>query len=173
MKKDREQQLSDADGAAFQEQSTAFLLTQVGTQVGIRFGERLFPHGLTPPQVGILLILAREDGVNQRSLADRLGVVPSRLVVLVDELERAGLIARGANAPDRRSHSITLTAAGRAMTETLDTLVIEHDAALLAALSPEEKSQLRTLLGKIAAQEGLSPGVHPGYRFMGRRAKEL
>jgi DNA-binding MarR family transcriptional regulator len=151
--------------------TTAFLLSQVGAQVGIKFSERLSKHGLTPPQVGILFMLARKDGVNQRFLADQLGVVPSRLVVLIDELEGAGLLERGANAPDRRTHAINLTAAGRSLLKSVEAMTLEHDEVLLAALSGEEKSQLRRLLEKIADQEGLSPGVHPSYRLLGPRKK--
>ena len=152
--------------------TTAFLLSQVGAHVGMKFGERLFHYGLTPAQFGILSLLAREDGVTQRFLADHLGVVPSRLVVLVDELEGIGLVKRGTSAPDRRTHAIHLTAAGRVKLTEVQAMILEHDEALLVALSEEEKAKLRSLLERIAAREGLSPGVHPTYKLLGRRSKE-
>lgn len=116
-------------------------------------------------------MLARKEGVNQRFLANELGVVPSRLVVLVDELVGAGLIERGPNTPDRRTHAINLTAAGRVMLKSLEAMTLEHDEMLLAVLSVEEKAQLRRLLERIADQEGLSSGVHPSYRLLGPRKK--
>ena len=162
---------SESDKQGEQEPTTVFLLAQVGAQAGIRWGERLLEYGLTPAQVGILFMLAKSEGVNQRFLADQLGVVPSRLVVLADELEGAGLIERGANAPDRRTHAINLTDAGRAMLISIGDVLREHDEAFLAALSEEEQFQLRGFLEKIAEQEELSPGVHPGYRLLSPRKK--
>ncbi|HVH89139.1 MAG TPA: hypothetical protein VM912_20650, partial [Terriglobales bacterium] len=44
----------------------------------------------------------------------------------------------------------------------------EHQDALLSALSGEERDELATLLRKIADQQGLARGVHPGYQRLGR-----
>ena len=44
----------------------------------------------------------------------------------------------------------------------------EHD--ILAALSAEEREHLKDLLVRIARQQGLTPGVHPGYRQLRGRA---
>lgn len=44
----------------------------------------------------------------------------------------------------------------------------EHSAALLSALKPEERDELARLLGLVADQQRLTPGVHPGYGRMGR-----
>ena len=39
----------------------------------------------------------------------------------------------------------------------------EHQQTLLAALTEKEQGQLAGLLRRIADQQGLKPGVHPGY----------
>jgi len=39
-----------------------------------------------------------------------------------------------------------------------------HKQELLAALSEEEQRQLAELLLRVAEQQGLAKGVHPGYR---------
>lgn len=41
-----------------------------------------------------------------------------------------------------------------------------HDAAVLAALSTDEREVLRGLLARVAAEQGLTAGVHPGYRTL-------
>lgn len=41
-----------------------------------------------------MFMLRASDGLSQRGIAERLGVVPSRPVVLVDEFEALGLIER-------------------------------------------------------------------------------
>jgi hypothetical protein len=43
-----------------------------------------------------------------------------------------------------------------------------HQDDLCAALSETERTRLRELLEKIASQQELTPGVHPGYRKIGR-----
>ena len=43
-------------------------------------------------------------------------------------------------------------------------LAAEHEDALLAVLDPGERRELARLLGRVAAAEGLTPGIHPGYR---------
>ncbi len=39
-----------------------------------------------------------------------------------------------------------------------------HEEQTCQALSPEEHEQLGALLRRVAEQQGLTPGVHPGYR---------
>ena len=57
-----------------------------------RFADRLAPLGLKPPHAGILRALDRADGLSQQALGETLGAFPSRLVVLLDELEGSGLV---------------------------------------------------------------------------------
>jgi len=146
---------------------TAFLLAQVGGHAAFRFAERLAEVKLAPPHAGILRILGATPAITQQALATALRMLPSRLVALVDELESQGLIERRANPDDRRSHALHLTESGRAMLETIGRIAREHDQSLLAALTKPEQHQLATLLERIAAQQGLTPGVHPGYAKMG------
>jgi hypothetical protein len=43
-----------------------------------------------------------------------------------------------------------------------------HGADFLAPLDEAERATLGRLLGRLAEHHGLTPGVHPGYRSMGR-----
>jgi DNA-binding MarR family transcriptional regulator len=144
-----------------------FLLSQVGAHCASRFAERLAPLNLKPPHAGILIILREADGLTQQALGDRLGVFPSRLVGLLDELEERGLVERRDSPSDRRSYALHLTAAGRETLERLGRIAREHNDALCAALSESERVQLAGLLSRIAAEQQLIPGVHPGYRRLG------
>ena len=146
----------------------AFLLAQIGAHAAARFAERLAPLGLTPADAGILRILASEPGMTQRALAERLGIFPSRLVLLLDDLAGRGLVERHATPKDRRSHALRLTEAGSAQLEAVVPVARQHQEDLCAALDETERARLRELLEKIAAQQKLTPGVHPGYRRMGR-----
>jgi hypothetical protein len=48
----------------------------------------------------------------------------------------------------------------------------EHDEALCAALNENERETLARLLSRIAEEQQLKPGVHPGYRRLGEEKKK-
>src|SRR5580704_16423117 len=86
----------------------AFLLAQLGAHAARRFGERIQGTGLTPPQAGILRLIISTPNCSQQQLARRLGVLPSRMVLLIDELEDKGLVERAPHPSDRRTHALAL-----------------------------------------------------------------
>ena len=143
--------------------SPSFLLAQVGAHAALKFAERLRKLELAPRHAGILRILNSTPAITQQALAATLGMVPSRLVELVDEMESWGLIERRENADDRRRYALHLTEKGRSTLDIIGRISREHSRALLAAISDDEQRQLATLLQRIADQQGLARGVHPGY----------
>jgi DNA-binding MarR family transcriptional regulator len=141
----------------------AFLLAQVGAHAASRFAARLSEVDLIPAHAGIFRILAATPAISQQALATALGAVPSRLVALVDDLETQGLVERRAHESDRRSYALHLTDKGKATMETISRIAREHRQDLLVALSEEEQGALSALLQRVAEQQGLLKGVHPGF----------
>jgi len=148
----------------------AFLLAQVGAHAAAKFAERLAELDLVPAHAGIFRIVAATPAISQQALATTLRTVPSRLVALIDDLESRGLIERRPHETDRRSYALHLTEKGRATLQAIGRVGREHQQALLAALSQAEQQQLAGLLQRIAQQQGLAPGVHPGFAHSGRQA---
>jgi DNA-binding MarR family transcriptional regulator len=142
----------------------AFLLAQIGAHAAARFTERILELDLTPAQAGLLRLIARTPGQSQQAVAGQLGTPPSRLVRLLDGLEQRGLIERRRNPDDRRHHALYLTDQGGGLMRDLGRIAAAHEDATCVALSPAERDTLRSLLARIADQQGLTPGVHPGYR---------
>jgi DNA-binding MarR family transcriptional regulator len=101
---------------------------------------------------------------NQLSLAKRLGVLPSRMVILIDELVKKELVLRKRSQTDRRHSMLALTRKGSGVLNELSKLAAEHEADLCAALTTKERATLARLCRKIVAQQGLTPDVHTGYR---------
>ena len=66
----------------------AFLLTQLGHHAASLFAEQIAKIELDPPHAGILRAIATGPGRSQQALSAQLGMLPSRVVVYVDELER-------------------------------------------------------------------------------------
>ncbi|MDV9191952.1 MarR family transcriptional regulator [Streptomyces sp. SR27] len=148
----------------------AFLLAQLGAHAAGRFGERVGALGLAPPDVGLLRMIAMQPGRSQRSLAADLGVVPSRVVALIDNLEQKGFVERRRSVEDRRHHELYVSEGGRRALEGVREVAAAHEDELFAALDEEDRVRLTALLGRIAEQQGLTPGVHPGYRNLPKRA---
>lgn len=144
--------------------AVGFLLAQVGAHAANRFAERTAALDLTPAQAGLLRLLIAQPGRSQRELADELGMPPSRFVQFADKLEERGLIERKRNPEDRRQHALYLTPEGRTMLGELGAVAREAEAYLCRSLTPEEHQQLSNLLVRVAADQGLIPGVHPGYK---------
>ena len=141
-----------------------FLLAQVGALGARLFAARIAALGLRPPQSGLLRAIAREPGRSQNEIADQLGVAPSRVVVLVDELEADGLVERQHSRTDRRRRVVQLTDKGRAAMAGLVGAAADHEDELCAPLSPDQRRTLAELLETIATHHGLAPGVHPGFQ---------
>lgn len=148
--------------------SVAFLLAQVGAGVTRRFAKALEPLNFAPSDAGILRHLARSPGISQRELASQLEMHASRLVGVIDELEKRGLVAREPNPEDRRVYSLQLTDAGHEALAAIGLAAREHNEAICAGLNEAEREELGVALKKIAATLNLQPGVHPGYRDLGK-----
>lgn len=144
----------------------AFLLAQVGQHAADMFAERISSVGLTPPQAGILRAISQEPGQSQQALGTHLGLLPSRVVAFIDDLEERGCLERRRNPTDRRLHSLHLTPHGEELMKKLSALAREHEHQLTAGLSPQQRSALQEALRTIANQQNLTPGVHPGCRSL-------
>ncbi|HWF02980.1 MAG TPA: MarR family transcriptional regulator [Candidatus Angelobacter sp.] len=123
---------------------------------------------LSPSDAGILRLLRMSAGISQQALSARLQIHPSRLVAILDNLEKRNLIERKPNPDDRRLYSLHLTKDGVEILERIGKVAREHQDALLAALNSEERASLTALLQKIAGEQALTPGVHPRYRGLGK-----
>jgi DNA-binding MarR family transcriptional regulator len=141
-----------------------FLLSQLGAHAAEVFAAHVKELGLTPSEAGVVRIIAGTPDLTQRELADVLGATQSRVVALVDGLERKGLATRTRSTTDRRVQHVDLTPAGRALLPRLRSAAEAQETALTDGLTPTQVEQLYTLLGELSALRGLSPDVHRGYR---------
>ena len=79
-----------------------------------------------------------------------LNVLHVRRNLVLDNLERRGLVERRPNPEDRRLYSLHLTGNGGELLGRIGKVAREHQDALLAALSAEERTELAGLLQKVA-----------------------
>jgi DNA-binding MarR family transcriptional regulator len=103
---------------------------------------------LSPGVIKTLVRLARHDGVSMGEMARGIGVDPSYITALVDDLDTRGLARREPSADDRRVKIIVLTDGGRALASEIDE-VLSVPPSAFSALSDPELRQLRDLLDKV------------------------
>src|SRR5260370_31306992 len=104
--------LTNMNHSEMGQRQPAFLLAQLGANAASQFSERLEVLELTPSDAGILRLLRVEAGPSQQQLATKLQIHPSRLVAILDNLEKRDLVERRAHAQDRRLYSVHLTKNG-------------------------------------------------------------
>jgi DNA-binding HxlR family transcriptional regulator len=109
----------------------------------------------------LLVLYALENGTLRfqelRRTVD--GVSQKMLTQTVRALERDGLIARNAGLADRRSRTISITPAGRALHARVVAEIRAMEEQLLAPLTPGERRALLAALPKLASDgSGRAPG---------------
>ena len=144
------------------EEDFAYLLVQLGFHVARQFTERLAPLGLEPRHAGVLFRLAANEGLSQQAIGELIGLNPTRMVFLVDELEQRGLVERRRNAADRRSYALHLTAQGREKLREVRASGSRHQDEIGGSLIRDERVQLTSLLRKLAAEQGITESDFPG-----------
>lgn len=106
-------------------------------------------HGIRPAQFAALVIAGKSPGLTQSALAAAMGIDRSGSALLIDALEKKGLVARIPSAVDRRSYAIMLTVRGQGMLDRMKDLVREHDDRVCTRLTPEERATLIALLKRL------------------------
>lgn len=144
------------------EEDFAYLLVQLGFHVARQFSERLAPLDLEPRHAGLLFRLAANEGLSQQAVGELLGLNPTRMVFLVDELEQRGLVERRRNATDRRSYALYLTALGRDKLRQVRACGSRHQDEIGASLIQAERIELTKVLRRLAAEQGITEHGFPG-----------
>ncbi|WP_235022313.1 MarR family winged helix-turn-helix transcriptional regulator [Amycolatopsis alkalitolerans] len=87
--------------------------------------------------------------MTMRELAEELLTDRPYATVLVDDLERRGLVQREVHPEDRRSKIVSVTPAGRAVSDT-SAQILQRAPASLLALPEEDLAALDRILARLA-----------------------
>jgi DNA-binding MarR family transcriptional regulator len=110
--------------------------------------------GLSTAQVNALLSLSPGEAVPMRSLAARLDYDASNLSVLVDRLERRGVVERRPDPGDRRVKALALTPEGERLRAEFWRDLVE-DPGPLAPLADSDLQALATLLAVLGLTDAV------------------
>jgi DNA-binding MarR family transcriptional regulator len=128
------------------DESVGFLVRDLNRAIQRALQAKLAASGVAPGAWYFLRVLWEEEGLTQRALAGRVGMMEPTAVIALRGLERAGWIFRTRNPTDRRKIHVSLTPAGRALRERLLPLAHAVNAEVCRGLSAEDQAGLVALL---------------------------
>ncbi|HVV18043.1 MAG TPA: MarR family winged helix-turn-helix transcriptional regulator [Pseudonocardiaceae bacterium] len=133
--------------------SVTYQLLRLGQVANHRFVDQLAPLGLRPRHCAVLELL-RGGPMPQLELAHCLGVAPSVVVDMIDELQDLHAVARVRSAQDRRRQFVELTPHGRGLVRRAANAARALDADLLRDLDTDQCAGLRAGLHQIVSEHG-------------------
>ena len=142
----------------------AFKLSSLGYAVSQGFQRTLAPFDLHPREFAVLRVVGFQEGQSQQALGESLRIPRSRMVAIVDQLERRELLERQPHATDRRVRQLHLTDEGKDLLEQALSQAVAFENEVGAPLNAEERRQLLDLLDRIAGGLGIGPGAHAALR---------
>lgn len=121
-----------------------YSLRRAASAVMGRFAARLEPLGLRVADLSAMLLIDANRGITASQLGRMLDIQRANMVPLLNRIEDAGLLSR--RPIDGKSHSLELTAAGRARLAEARAMVDTFEAELLARVPEAHRAHLKPAL---------------------------
>lgn len=107
--------------------------------------------GLTPSQLIVLQIVAREGEPGAGAIAEAARLSQATVTALLDKLEARGLVIRNRGSQDRRRVSVELTEDGRRALADMPDVLQDRFAARFEKLADWEQASIIAGLERVAA----------------------
>lgn len=122
-----------------------------------RTAQSLDSIGLTTTTFAVLNVLGAREGTIQQQLSTDMGIDPSAMVKLINELEAAGLAERRRRPNDRRAWGVTITPKGRDTLQQAKQLASDVEGEILGGLTATDRRRLLALLRRALASAPPQP----------------
>ena len=107
------------------------------------------PQDLSPLQFGLLASIQDKPGMDQRRLAERMGIDSVSAHHHIGFFEERGLVVREVDPGDRRSRLLRLTKQGARLCERLRPRLAKAHGRILSSLSQQEREIFLRLLTRV------------------------
>ncbi len=134
------------------------LLTRLAKQVYRASGEELLGMHLRL-LMALSYVRDNDGGTPQQALAEALCMDANNVVLLLNELEDRGYVARRRDPDDRRRHIVELTAAGRRALLRAERAQESIEDEVLGALDAQERATLWRLLTRALYDSEPTPAL--------------
>ncbi len=128
-------------------------LLRAAESVAARLAQELRDDQLTISQFGSLEALLHLGPMSQRQLGNKLLKSSGNVTMVIDNLEKRGLVQRQREAHDRRVVTLHLTADGRRLIEEIFPRHVDDIVAEMACLTAAEQDTLGQLCRKVGLEE--------------------
>lgn len=108
--------------------------------------------GLSPAQMHAVEIIGHHERLRMKELAEKMGITTGTLTVMVDRLEKNGLVVRQPHPTDRRSYVIVLTDLGREYFEEHHQMHCLLTSEITATFDDDEMDNLKGYLERLVQQ---------------------
>lgn len=119
-----------------------------------RVGRTMSAAGLTISQFGVLEALHHKGPLCQRDIAAKILKSTGNITLVIDNLEKQGLVKRERTSEDRRYITIRLTEKGETLIGTVFATVEAAIIAEMGVLTEDEQNVLGLLCKKLGLREG-------------------
>jgi DNA-binding MarR family transcriptional regulator len=116
--------------------------------VGI-FLDETADYNVTPVQFALLFAVRREPGLDQRTIAGKIGFDTSTIGAVVDRLEGRGLVLRQVSPDDKRVRLLSVTSAGEALLKRVIPAMLRAQERMLEPLSKEDRPKFMQMIKRI------------------------
>ncbi|MCP9619004.1 MarR family transcriptional regulator [Nocardia otitidiscaviarum] len=107
-------------------------------------------NGLSMWGYSVLLGLGEDPVYTQAALAKRINADKTRIIAVLDDLQRRGLITRTPDPADRRARLLSLTPEGRAIRDRAQREIQEREERLLSQLTPADRTAFLRALQRLS-----------------------
>ncbi|MFD6159154.1 MarR family winged helix-turn-helix transcriptional regulator [Nocardia sp. NPDC060256] len=111
-------------------------------------------HALSMWGYSVLLGLGKEPVYTQAALAKSINADKTRIIGVLDELQRGGLIERAPDPADRRVNLVSITQAGRTLRDRVQADIQEQENRLLSQLPAADRRAFLRSLQTLSATVG-------------------
>lgn len=127
-------------------------LTRATRTASTRIYRHLKDRRITEGQFGVLDALYFLGPLSQRELAQKHLMSPGNMTMVVDHLEKRGLVSRERQTEDRRFFKVHLTDEGRQLFENILPRHVREIQDVMTTLSPAEQEELGRLCRKLGTR---------------------
>lgn len=132
--------------------------------------QRIVPYGVSRGHWYFLRVLWIEDGLSQRELSARVGMMEPTTVIALRSMEKAGFVRRVRSREDRRKTHVWLTPKGRALRARLLPVARRIVEQAEAGISARDLEVFRRVISSM--RENLELQMIPSSRRRARRCAE-
>lgn len=134
---------------------TGYWMRLVSNAVSQEFARKVSGEDVTVAEWSFMRALYDLEPTPPSVLAETMGMTKGAISKLSERLVTKGLVERTESREDKRAHSLSLTAEGRAKIPILASLADKNDAEFFGVLTKDEHETLDRMLKLLAERRGL------------------